>query len=130
MLSADEILHFICMRDEVYYNNRRVSKPFGLCTIYQLRSERQLPMFGNGNQASCSGKFLKSEVIFSIINSSHSYEELSSCPLPLLLQQSQMVELNAGKQYIPREQFLLLGVPPCYKKQVTIGPLSSISICR
>jgi hypothetical protein len=120
--SKDEMLHFICIRDGVYYNHKRISTSYGLKTIYSDRNNKQMYMFGNSNQASCSGKFLESEIISAIIVSLHSHDTLSGCPLPVFLQ-ALVAELNVNEEYTPQGHFPLSGVPALYER-VTVGLLS------
>jgi hypothetical protein len=122
--SEDEMLHIICMRDGVYYRNKRISTSYGLKTIYDDRASKQMNMFGSCNQASspCSGKFLESEVISAMVVSSHSHDTLSGCPLPFFLQ-SLVAELNVNEEYRSQDRFPLSGVPAQYER-VTVGLLS------
>lgn len=126
--STDELLYLLCCRNGVYEKDAsgepayRISTSRGLTTIFWERYRRNTPLILNTRQASCSGKFLEMEMVSAAIIASHSYPQLSGCPLPFFLR-SLIAELNINEQYVSQENFTVTGMPKTLER-VTIGMLS------
>ena len=119
---TDELLYLICMRNGVYFNYQRISTSFALFKLEKVRNRKQMHMFCNTEQSSCSGKFMECEVISASIIATHSYVALTGCPLPFFLK-SLVAELNINENYKSENEFQFKNMPE-YLNAFKIGQLS------